>query len=69
MFYLGIFLIVYSLVVFWITFKKPAAIWRMGKIQGFVKILGEPGTQLFFVIFGLASLGIGLWLTLANWPA
>ena len=68
MFYLGIFLIVYSLAVFWISFRKPAAIWKMGKIQGFVKILGESGTQVFFVIFGLAALGIGIWLTLANWP-
>ncbi len=69
MFYLGLFLIVYAVLVFWITFKKPAKIWNMGKIQGFVKILGVVGTQIFFVIWGLIGLGIGLWLTIANWPA
>ncbi len=69
MFYLGLFLIVYALVVFWISFKKPAGIWKMGKIQGFVKILGELGTQIFFVIFGLAALGFGILLAVKNWPA
>jgi hypothetical protein len=69
MLYLGLFLIVYSIAVFLIAGFKPKAIWKMGKIQGFVKILGELGTVIFFIIFGLAALGVGIWLTLANWPA
>jgi hypothetical protein len=68
MLYLGIFLIVYSILVFWITIKKPAKIWSMGKIKGFTSILGDVGTQIFFAIFGLAALGVGIWLTIDNWP-
>lgn len=68
MFYLGLFLVLYALIVFWISMKKPAKVWRMGKIQGFVKILGDLGTQVFLAIFGLAALGVGIWLTIANWP-
>ena len=69
MLYLGIFLIVYAVLVFWITIKKPAKIWNMGKIQGFLKILGDVGTRIFFTVFGLAALGFGIWLTIENWPA
>ena len=61
---LGIFLLVYGVFVLILAFtKKPAAIWNMGKIQGFVKMLGNTGTVIFFTIWGLATLGIGIWLT------
>lgn len=33
----------------------------MGKIQGFVNILGETGTKIFFIIFGLVVGGFGVW--------
>ncbi len=69
MLYLGIFLIIYSVAVFYIALKKPPKIWKMGKIQGFVKPLGDVGTQIFFAIWGVAALGVGIWLTIANWPA
>ena len=62
-------MIVYAVLVFWITIKRPAKIWNMGKIQGFLKILGDLGTRIFFAIFGLAALGVGIWLTIENWPA
>jgi hypothetical protein len=68
MLYLGIFLIVYAVAVFLITILKPEKIWKMGKIQGFIKILGDLGTRIFFMIFGLAALGFGIWLTIENWP-
>lgn len=42
--------------------KKPAAIWDMGKIQGFRKILKDTGTQIFIGVWGGAALGIGIWL-------
>ena len=41
--------------------RKPAAIWEMGKVKGFRNILGEIGTQIFFVIFGLIVGGLGIW--------
>jgi len=69
MFYLAIFLIVYGIAVYLITAFKPKKIWNMGKIQGFVKIMGSAGTQVFFYVFGGASLGIGIWLLIKYWPA
>jgi len=60
---LGIFLVLYGIfvVVLGIT-KKPEGIWKMGKIQAFIKVLGETGTKIFFLIFGAAAFGVGIWL-------
>jgi len=69
MFYLGLFLVLYAILVFWITLSKPEKIWNMGKIQAFVKILGSIGTQVFFYIVGAAALGVGIWLLTVHWPA
>jgi hypothetical protein len=57
---LGIVLIVYALFVFYITFAKPPTIWGMKKIQGFVGALTETGTVIFFTVWGLAALVIGI---------
>ena len=43
---LGLFLILYSVSVFFITLKKPEGIWNMAKIRFFRKVLGEKGTVL-----------------------
>ncbi len=40
-------------------FKIPA-IWNMGKIEGFRKYLGDVGTQIFLIVWGLASLALGI---------
>lgn len=69
MFYLGIGLILYAVLVFWITVSKPEKLWNTGKIRGFVKILGEGGTKIFFIVIGLAALGFGIWLLIEHWPA
>jgi hypothetical protein len=68
MLYLGIGLILYAILVFWVTLAKPEKIWNMGKIQAFVKILGEAGTKIFFIVIALASLGVGIWLLTEHWP-
>lgn len=68
MFYLGIFLVLWGIMTAGISIAKAGKIWNMGKIQAFVKILGETGAQIFFIILGLAVLGIGIWLLIANWP-
>ena len=59
----GLVLVLYGLlcVVLGLT-KKPAWIWNMGKIQGFVKVLSEIGTQIFVFVFGLAAWGFAIWL-------
>ena len=56
----GIALLLYAVAVFWITLAKPPAIWQIGKIQGFVRILGETGTRVFFAIWGVAAAVIGV---------
>lgn len=58
----GLALILYSLLVFFITVKKPAKIWNMGKVRGFIKVLGEKGTVIFFYVWGLLALALGIWL-------
>lgn len=60
--FLGILAFLYAGLVFYITFKKPDKIWNMAKINMFKKILGEKGTVIFFYIFGLLALVLGIWL-------
>ncbi len=60
----GIILVVYAAFAILITVFKPAPIWRMGKIQGFIKLLGEKGTVIFFLVFALIAAGIGIALLL-----
>lgn len=59
---LGILAFVYAGIVFFITFKKPAVIWNMGKIKAFEKVLGEKSTVIFFYVFGLLAVALGIWL-------
>ena len=42
--------------------KKPKAIWDMGKVQWFVKVLGEKGAMIFFYAWGVVFAGLGIWL-------
>ncbi|MDD3095255.1 MAG: hypothetical protein WC372_00280 [Candidatus Neomarinimicrobiota bacterium] len=69
MFYLGIFLVLWGIMAVGISVAKAGKIWNMGKIQAFVKILGNTGTRIFFIVVGLAVLGLGIWLLIAHWPA
>ena len=62
---LAIILIIYGLFVLVIAIFKPKAIWDMAKIQGFVKLLGETGTVVFFIIWGLAAL-VGAYFSYIN---
>lgn len=59
---LGLILILYSILVVFITIKKPKSIWEMGKIKMFIKLLGEKGTIIFFYVFAAIALGFGIWL-------
>lgn len=57
---LGLLAFVYAGLVVWIAMKKPGKIWNMGKIQGFVKVLGEKGTVIFFYVWGAAFVVLGI---------
>ncbi len=59
---LGIVLFVYAALVFFVAVKKPEKIWNMGKIEAFRKVLGERGTVIFFIIWGLLAVAVGIWL-------
>jgi ABC-type transport system involved in multi-copper enzyme maturation permease subunit len=53
---------VYAALVIVIAVLKPKPVWEMAKIQGFVKLLGETGTVIFFIVWALAASGLGYWL-------
>lgn len=59
---LGILALVYAIVVIIIAFKKPKKIWKMKKIEMFKNVLGENGTVIFFYIWGLGFIVLGIWL-------
>jgi hypothetical protein len=48
-------LILYGILTLYIAFAKPKAIWNIGKIQGFVQLLTETGTVIFFSIVGIGT--------------
>ena len=52
---LAIVLWVYAAAVIVIAIIKPKAVWDMAKIQGFVKLTGDTGTRVFFVVWALAA--------------
>jgi len=58
---LGIVLILYAVLVVYIAVKKPAKIWEMGKIQGFIKVLGDKGTVIFFYVWAAIALAGGIY--------
>ena len=55
-----------AFVVYIAATKKPEKIWNMGKVQGFVKVLGEKGTVIFFYFWGVAFAVVGV-LLLTVW--
>ncbi len=59
---LGLLAIAYGVFVGYIAIKKPPVIWNMKKIQTFIKVLGEKGTVIFFYIWGIGFLALGVWL-------
>ncbi|PKM65741.1 MAG: hypothetical protein CVU95_14235 [Firmicutes bacterium HGW-Firmicutes-2] len=54
--------IVYAAAVIVLAITKPAAIWNMKKIQIFEKVLGVKGTEIFFYVWALIFLVLGIWL-------
>jgi hypothetical protein len=59
---LGLLALAYAGLVIFITVKKPEKLWQIGKIQAFVKVLGERGTEIFFYVFAVIFLVLGIWL-------
>jgi hypothetical protein len=55
-------LILYGIFTLYIAYVKPKAIWNIGKIQGFVQLLSERGTVIFFSVVGIAVIIGGIFL-------
>ena len=53
---LAIFFIIWGVLVLLIAAFKPQKIWKLGKIQGFVQLLGEKGATVLFIIIGLVAI-------------
>jgi len=63
--FLGLLAFVYAAFVIFIAMKQPPAIWNMKKIEAFKKVLGEKGTAIFFYIWALIFVGLGIWAFIA----
>lgn len=59
---LGLLALVYAALVVFLAIKKPEKLWKIGKIQAFIKVLGEKGTEIFFYVWALIFLAVGIWL-------
>jgi len=55
-------LILYGIATLYIAYVKPKSIWNLGKIQGFVQLLTETGTVIFFSIVGIGTIVGGVLL-------
>ncbi len=55
-------LILYGVFTLYIAYAKPKAIWSLGKIQGFVQLLSEKGTVIFFNVVAIAVILAGAWI-------
>jgi hypothetical protein len=62
---IGWFLVFWGLATLLLGIFRFGFLWKIGKIQGFVQLLGERGTQVFLAIVGLAALVGGVWLLLS----
>ena len=58
----AILALLYAAMVVVIAVLKPGPIWNMKKIEFFRKYLGETGTEIFFYIWALMFLVLGVWL-------
>jgi hypothetical protein len=58
----GVLAIVYAAAVVIIAIVKPEKIWNMKKIEFFKKVLGDKGTEIFFYIWAVIFLVLGVWL-------
>jgi hypothetical protein len=58
----GVLAIVYAAAVVVIAIVKPEKIWNMKKIEFFKKVLGDKGTEIFFYIWAVIFLVLGVWL-------
>lgn len=59
---LALLALAYAGLVVFLAVKKPEKLWKMGKIQMFVKVLGERGTEIFFYVWAVLFVALAVWL-------
>jgi hypothetical protein len=59
---LAIFFILWGLGTAYVALKRPAKIWQLGKIQGFVQLIGDSATTILFLVMALVALAGGFLL-------
>jgi hypothetical protein len=52
---IGWFLVIWGLATLSLGVFRFDFLWKIGKIQGFVQILGDRGAQFFLALVGLAA--------------
>jgi hypothetical protein len=60
---LGVFCMLWAVATSYIALAKPEKMWKMGKIQGFVQMLGETGATILFLVLAAGMAVLGVWLT------
>jgi hypothetical protein len=58
----GVLAVLYAAAVVVIAITKPEKIWNMKKIEFFKKWMGEKGTEVFFYVWAVIFLVLGIWL-------
>lgn len=58
----GVLAVLYAAAVVVIAITKPEKIWNMKKIELFKKWMGEKGTEVFFYVWAVIFLVLGIWL-------
>jgi hypothetical protein len=57
------FFIIYGILCLFIGLLKPPFIFNMGKFKAMAKIFGgEKRVQIFVLVWGAASLAVGIWV-------
>ena len=63
-FIIGLLLVLWGACMFVVAVAKPKKIWGTGKIQGFVRLLGEKAAAILFVVIGAVAAAGGILLML-----
>ena len=63
---LGLLAWIYAAFVVFVAIKQPPAVWDMAKIRAFRKVLGDKGTVIFFYIWAVIFVGLGIWAFMAG---
>lgn len=59
---LGILVVLYAAFFFMIAVVRPGVVWNSRKTERLKKVFGERGAGIFFYIWALLILALGIWL-------